>query len=45
MRVNLVEYENKRINVTGEIVKINRVSKTICIKNIVNDNDEKLTLS
>ena len=43
MRVNLVKYENKRINVTGEIVKINRVAKTICIKNIVNDNEEKLT--
>ena len=43
MRVNLVKYENKRINVTGEIVKINRVAKTICIKNIVNDNNKKLT--
>ena len=42
MRVNLVKYENKRINVTGEIVKINRVAKTICIKNIMYNN-EKLT--
>ena len=43
MRVNLIKYENKRISATGEIVKINRVAKTICIKNIVDDNDEKLT--
>ena len=43
MRVHLVEYENKRINVTGEIVKINRTAKTICIKNIIDDNNEKLT--
>lgn len=42
MRVNLIKYENKRISVTGEIVKINRAAKTICIKNIMY-NDKKLT--
>ena len=43
MRVNLVKYEDQRITVTGEIVKINRVAETICIKNIVDDNNKKLT--